>query len=77
MSQLKATVEHLTAMDRVLDVLVLDAGKIVLLIISTGGFSVYTPQDGITVVTRKEAVAEASSYWHEHNFLIICKKHDV
>lgn len=65
---------QLLAIERVRDVLVLDAGQCVLLIFSTGGFSTYMPQRGITVLDKAGAETVASSYWHKGTFHDKCKE---
>ena len=71
----RAVTEHLNNMDHVLQVLTLDAGQCVLLVISTGGYCTYMPQRGITIVSEDDALVIADSYWHKATLQKAIKAH--
>jgi len=73
----RAVTAHLMAMKHVKDVIVLDAGLCVLLVLSTGGFSYYIAQQCITVLTKAQATTIADNYWHKATFLEKCKEHGL
>jgi len=61
--------KKLKASDKTQDVLALDVGQGVYLVLSkTGKLSTWRPKQGFTVVTEEEACRTASHYWHEESY---------
>ena len=73
---LKSTIAQLESFDAVKDYLVLDGGTCKVLVL-TRVFSVYTPEEGFTELTRDEAEALSMRYWHHHGFRDMCEAHNV
>ena len=77
MAHIKDISEKLLSFDKVEDVLVLDAGKEVCLVLTTSGqWSSYMPTQGFTALSLEDASVIADSYWHSGNFLTIKANYD-
>lgn len=74
MKRLQDVTKYIQSLPQVQDIIVLDGGRQVLLIISTGGYSSYTPTQGIKRLTKEEATTIAGNYWHKATFIAKCMK---